>query len=65
MSFELTPPNWVQRTVTYVGTKMVRIGNQTIRAYELNIQDESVLLDEHGLPIRMESRGVIFERVLR
>lgn len=65
MTFEMSPPNWVQKSATYLGNKMVRIGNQTIKGYQLSLDGEPVLLDEHGLPIRLESQGVIFERVAR
>ncbi|MBV6458583.1 MAG: hypothetical protein HONBIEJF_01715 [Fimbriimonadaceae bacterium] len=65
MSFELSPPGWVQRSAIYVGTKTVRIGNQTIRAYDLQLDEDSVLLDQYGMPIRLESKGVIFQRLSR
>jgi len=65
MAFEMSSLNWIQRSAKYLGNKMVRVGNQSIRGHQLTLDGEPMLLDQHGMPIKMELRGVTFERVVR
>ncbi|MFQ3587280.1 MAG: hypothetical protein SNJ74_10560 [Fimbriimonadaceae bacterium] len=62
-SFELSTLEWRIRRIRYVRATQARLGDRPVPAHELSVEEGRVLLDEGGLPIRLEMGGLTLVRI--
>lgn len=62
-SFDLSTLEWRIRRIRYVRATQSRLGDRTVPAHELSVEEGRVLLDEGGLPIRLEMGGLTLVRI--
>ncbi|MCH8274028.1 MAG: hypothetical protein IH851_04490 [Armatimonadetes bacterium] len=60
--FDLTKLEWVKTTVTYVRSEKVNAGGKTYTGHLILMDDAKSWVDDKGAPIRIEMRGIRFER---
>lgn len=62
--FDMDEQAWVLSNTRYVGPKTFLFGKQRVTVHEVVDDRVTALLDDQGLPYRLELPGVVFERKL-
>ncbi len=60
--FDIDSMSWVLTTTTYVGPKTVAVGRSKLSGHLIQDDRAQVVLDDKGLPLRMEVGNAVFTR---
>lgn len=62
-TFDLGTLEWRIRRIRYVRAAQARLSDRSVPAHELSVEEGRVLVDEDGLPIRLEMGGLTLVRI--